>query len=186
MTPDLINECVLGIVLHDMRNGQWQRAFEMGFTEEHLRLLKNPANVRKLLYAPVRWVKVIVYTDLLDGLLKRADEIEKESVEIDQMLELGASGKMMAQVFGLTHQDIAFRKRLLLVPKKRGRWPEISEEQNHVLWREWKALIAQDRLDTFNPRGMAKACMKLAQKHKLPMAMIWQAIEDWLEITLPG
>ena len=186
MASQILNQFIMAQVLYDLRNGQLRRALALGFTEQDLRLLNDPEKVSALFNAPVLWVNARVDSKLLQRLIEQARKSQEEMGQVDQMLILGASSKMIAQVFGLNHREIAFRKRLLTIQKKQGRWPEITEEQNHQLWREWKAQIAQEQLDPENAMEMAKVCMRLSQTHQIPMAMIWQSIEDWLEIDLSG
>jgi len=185
MTDNLLNRFVLSQALDDLRDGKLRRVLSMGFTEETLSLFKDPEHVRQLFDAPICWVNVTVNPNLLKRALEWEKDYQKEIEEVDLMLKLGASSKMIVEIFGLTYREVAFRRRMLPLEQKQGRWPEITEAQNHELWRDWKAQIAQDCLDTSNIRDMAKVCMLLSQRHQIPMAMIWQAIEDWLEIDPP-
>lgn len=183
MSRQPINQAVIAQILFDLRNGQLRRSLDMGFTKEDIRLLQDPEMVSVLLNTPVRWVSVIVDSDVMHRLLNRVQNTEKEIAIIDEMLRRGASSKMIAEIFGLNPSEVSFRKEVLEVEKKQGRWQEISEELNHKIWHEWKAKIKQYQLDPNNIVDMAKVCMILAKDHDTPMAMIWQAIEKWMEIS---
>lgn len=183
MSRQPLNQAIIAQVLFDLRNGQLRRSLEMGFTEEDIRLLKDPELVSVLLNTPVRWSTVKVDCDVMRRLLNRVQDSDKEIAIIDLMLNLGASSKMIADVFGLDQREIAFRKRVLNIEKKQGRWSEVSDEQNHHLWREWKTKIEQYQLDIHDPMDMAKVSMILAQKHDIEMAKIWQAMQDWISET---
>lgn len=180
-----INQAVISQVLFDLRNGQLRRSLEMGFSEEDIRLLKDPEMVSVLLNTPVRWSTVKVDSEVMRRLLLRVRDSDKEIAIIDWMLKLGASSKMISDVFGLDQREVAFRKRVLDIDKKQGRWQEITDQQNHQLWREWKAKIEQYQLDMQNLMDMAKICIILAKTHEIPMAMIWQAMEKWISEAHP-
>lgn len=181
MAEHPLNQYVISQVLFDLRNGQLRRSIELGFSEDDIRALKDPKKMSILLNTPVRWVDAKVDANVVHRLWKRIEEFDKEIYIIDEMLKLGASSKLISDVFGLEQREVAFRKRILEIEKKQGRWSEMPEEQNHQIWREWKAKIEQYKLDMSNMMDMAKVCMILAKKHDIPMAMIWQSIEKWVE-----
>jgi hypothetical protein len=181
-----MNQAVIAQVLFDLRNGQLRHSLEMGFTQEDIRLLKDPQQISFLLNTPVRWATARVDTDVLRRLQQRAQDSGKEISVIDQMLRLGASSKMISDVFGLNQREVAFRKRVLDLDKKQGRWSEISEQQDHELWRQWDGKVKQYDLDIRDPMDMAKLCMVLARVSQIPMAMIWQAMEKWIEEASHG
>lgn len=180
MSRQPLNQAVIAQVLFDLRNGQLRRSLEMGFTQEDIRLLQDPELISFLLNTPVRWTTARVDTDVLRRLLQRVHDNGKEISIIDQMLRLEASSKMISDVFGLNQREVAFRKRVLDLDKKQGRWQEITEQQDHQLWREWDAKVKQYHLDVHDLMDMAKLCMVLAQASQIPMAMIWQAMEKWI------
>lgn len=180
MSRHPLNQAVIAQVLFDLKNGQLRRSLDLGFDEEDIRQLKDPEWVSMLLNTSVRWSTVIVHSDVLKRLKNRTQDSEKEIAMIDTMLRLGASSKMIADVFGLNQREVAFRKRVLDIEKKQGRWQEITEEQDHQLWREWKKKIEQYQLNQHDLMDMAKVCMILAKTHEIPMAMIWQAMEKWI------
>lgn len=181
MSSQPVNQAILSQFLGDQRNGQFRRSQEVGFTEKHIRLLQDKKRVELLESTPVRWTVVRVDPNILDRLLECADKAEKEIAILDAMLKLGASSQMIADIFGYNQRDIAFRKRVLEIDKKQGRWQEVTEEQNHELWHKWKAKIAQYQLDIENLTDMAKVCMILAKNSGIPMAMIWSAMRKWME-----
>lgn len=182
MSGHPLNHYVISQVLFDLRNGQLKSSIELGFSEEDIRLLKDPKKMSVLLNTSVRWVNAKVDPNVIHRLWNRIEDHDKEIYIIDEMLKLGASSKLISDVFGLDQREVAFRKRVLDIEKKQGRWPEITEEQSHQLWHEWKTKIDQYHLDIHNLMDMAKVCMVLARKHDIPMAMIWQAIEQWIVV----
>jgi len=181
MSRQPINQAIISQLINDLRNGQLRRSLDMGFTEEDIRLLQDPERVSLLLDTPVRWSIVKVDSAIMRRLFNRVHDTEKEIAIIDEMLKLGASSQMIADVFGFNQREVAFRKRVLEIDKKQGRWQEVTEAQNHELWHKWKAKIEQYQLDQDNLVDMAKVCMILAKTSDIPMAMIWGAMKKWME-----
>lgn len=182
MSGHPINQAIIAQLLFDLRNGQLRRALDMGFSEEDLTLLQDPEMLSVLVNSSVRWSTVSVNAEVMHRLLSRVKDSDKEIQMIDLMLKYGASSKLLAEAFGLDPREVALRKRVKGIDKKQGRWQEITEEQDHLLWREWQAKIQQYQLDKHDALDMAKVCMILSKKHGIQMAMIWQAMEKWIEM----
>lgn len=181
MSRQFLNQAVISQLLSDLRNGQLRSSLDMGFTEEDIRLLQDPERVSLLSSTSVKWVAVKVIREVMRGLLNRVTDLEKETLILDEMIRRGASSKMISDLFGLNPRDVAFRKKVLQIDAKQGRWKELEEETHHQIWRDWQAKIKQYQLDIHNMMDMAKVCMILAKDYQVPMAMIWQAMEKWLE-----
>lgn len=181
MSQHPLNQAVIAQVLYELRIGQLRRSLAMGFSEEDLQALKNQDKVSLLVNTHVPWCEIKVNQTVLKRLLYQVNDSDQEIALIDMMLRLDASSKMISDVFGLNQREVALRRNLLALDKKHGRWPILTEAQEHDLWRQWKKMIDELALDTQHPLGMAKACMLLAQQNELPMASIWSAIEKWLE-----
>jgi hypothetical protein len=114
----------------------------MGFGEEELDALKHPALISVLANANVSWCSVSVNREVLRRLLSQAQDVEKEIATVDRMLRLGASTEMVSRFYGLTHQEVALRREILGLPKRKGRHPVLDEEQDTELWRRWKAVTS--------------------------------------------
>jgi len=125
---------------------------------------------------------VSINVDVMRRLLGHVKDSDNEIQMIDLMLKYGASSKLLAEAFGLDPREVALRKRIKGIDKKQGRWQEITEEQDHALWHEWQDKIKQYQLDKHDALDMAKVCMILSKKHGIQMAMIWQAMEKWIEM----
>jgi len=179
MSRQPFNQAAIAQVNLNLQNGQLKSSLAMGFDVEDIRDLRHPEVLSSLLNTPVQWVQGVVDKDVLKRLIARAKDSEKEIAIIDEMLRREASSEMITDVFGLTPSEVAFRKALLKIDKKQGRWPEIDEKTNHIIWREWKNKVEQYQLDTNNPMDMAKVCLVLANDHKMPMAMIWHSMKEW-------
>ena len=140
--PNPLNQAVIAQALYDLRNGQLRRCKAMGFGEEELDALKHPALISVLANASVSWCSVSVNREVLRRLLKQAQDVEKEIATVDRMLRLGASTEMVSRFYGLTHQEVALRREVLGLPKRKGRHPVLDEEQDTELWRRWKAITS--------------------------------------------
>lgn len=121
--PHPLNQAVIAQALYDLRNGQLRRCKLMGFGEEELDALKHPALISVLANANVSWCSVTVNREVLRRLLKQAQDVEKEIATVDRMLRLGASTEMVSRFYGLTHQEVALRREILGLPKRKGRHP---------------------------------------------------------------
>lgn len=182
--PHPLNQAVVTQALHDLRNGQLRRCLSMGFGERELDVLKQPALVALLANARVPWCSVKVDRDILWRLVRQMDKIEQEIATVDRMLRLGASTEMVSQYFGLTHQEVALRRDILGLPKRRGRHPVLSEEQETTLWHQWKSAIDQRSIVLHDDAAMLELTMDLAESLSLPMSVLWAAIRSWIEQDL--
>jgi len=176
-----LNQAVISQLLSDLRQGVLRRSLDMGFTEDDLRLLRDQDKVEVLLNTAVSWLDVKVNLDVVRRLISRVHQNHQEVVLIDQALEMGASSRMIADLFGLNQREVAFRKRMLNIDEKRGRWQELAEEQDHQLWRQWKEMVKNYHLDIHDQMDMLKICMVLSRASDIPLAMVWQAQERWLD-----
>jgi len=177
-----LNQAVISQLLSDLRQGILRRSLDMGFTEDDLRLLRDQDKVEVLLNTAVSWLDVKVNLDVVRRLISRVHQNHQEIVLIDLALEMGASSRMIADLFGLNQREVAFRKRMLNIDEKRGRWQELAEEQDHQLWRQWKEMVKNYHLDIYDQMDMLKVCMVLSRASDIPLAMVWQAQERWIDV----
>lgn len=162
-SPHPLNQAVIAQALHDLRNGQLRRCKAMGFGEDELDALKHPAQVSVLLNASVSWCSVTINRDVLRRLLMQAQDVEKEIATVDRMLRLGASTEMVSRFYGLTHQEVALRREILGMPKRKGRHPVLDESQDTELWRRWKVLAAQQNPSTNDEASLLRIAMDLSE-----------------------
>lgn len=130
----------------------------------------------------MRWSTVSINAEVMHRLLSRVKDSDKEIQMIDLILKYGASSKSLSEAFELAPREVALRKWIKGIDKKQGRWQEITEEQEHLLWRKWQDKIKQYQLDKHDELDMAKVCMILSKKHGIQMAMIWKTMEKWIEV----
>lgn len=182
--PHPLNQAVIAQALHDLRNGQLRRCKAMGFGEEELDALKHPALVSVLINATVSWCSVSVNREVLKRLLNQVHDVEQEIATVDRMLRLGASTEMVSKFFGLTHQEVALRRDILGLPKRKGRHPVLDEAQDMALWEHWKAGVGQRGIALDDDMAMLTLSMDLAETMCLPMSVIWATIRGWIDQDL--
>lgn len=180
-SPHPLNQAVIAQALHDLRNGQLRRCKAMGFGEDELDALKHPAQVSVLLNASVSWCSVTINRDVLRRLLMQAQDVEKEIATVDRMLRLGASTEMVSRFYGLTHQEVALRREILGMPKRKGRHPVLDESQDTELWRRWKVLAAQQNPSTNDEASLLRIAMDLSESMALPLSVVWSTIKSWID-----
>jgi hypothetical protein len=182
--PHPLNHAVIIQVLHHLRHGQLLRCKAMGFSHQELAALKQPALISILLDAPVLWCQVTVNHEVLQHLLHHADDIEQEITAIDRMLRLGASTEMVGTFYGLTHREVALRRDILGLPKRKGRPLLLSEAQEATLWQSWQAAVKERDITHSDDKAMLDLTLALAEKFNLPAAVIWAAVRRWREQSL--
>lgn len=182
--PHPLNQAVIAQALHDLRNGQLRRCKAMGFGEQELDALKHPALVSVLINATVPWCSVRVNSEVLKRLLRQVADVEQEIATVDRMLRLGASTEMVSKFFGLTHQEVALRRDILGLPKRKGRHRVLSEEQDVQLWEHWKPAIEQRGIAFNDDMTMLDLTLDLAEELGFPASVIWSAIHSWIEQDL--
>lgn len=179
-----LNQAVIAQALHDLRNGQLRRCQAMGFGDQELEVLKQPALVSMLANASVAWCSVSVNREVLQRLLQQVSDVEQEVASVDRMLRLGASTEMVGMFYGLSHQEIALRRNILGLPKRRGRYPTLDEAQDSDLWKQWKAECTRRGADTEDDLAMLALAMDLAERMDIPLSVVWVAIQHWIEERL--
>ena len=180
-TSHPLNQAVIAQALYDLRNGQLRRCKAMGFGEAELDALKHPALISVLANASVSWCSVTVNREVLQRLLNQAQDVEKEIATVDRMLRLGASTEMVSRFYGLTHQEVALRREILGLPKRKGRHPVLDEAQDTALWQQWKAGVMERGIALDDEVAMLTLTMDLAEAMTLPMSVIWSAIRNWVD-----
>ncbi|HBN8507685.1 DUF2857 domain-containing protein [Pseudomonas aeruginosa] len=180
-TPHPLNQAVIAQALHDLRNGQLRRCKAMGFGDDDLDALKHPGLISVLVNASVSWCSVSINREVLRRLLAQALDVEKEIATVDRMLRLGASTEMVSRFYGLTHQEVALRREILSLPKRKGRHPVLDETQDTELWQRWKVLTAQQPVGRTDEASLLAAAMDLAEGMALPLSVVWATIKSWVD-----
>ena len=97
------------------------------------------------------------------------------------MLRLGASTEMVRRCYGLTHQEVALRREILSLPKRKGRHPVLDETQDTELWQRWKVLTAQQPVGRTDEASLLAAAVDLAEGMALPLSVVWATIKSWVD-----
>jgi len=179
--PHPLNQAVVAQALHDLRNGQLRRCLSMGFSERELEVLKQPTLVALLANAPVPWCTVTVDTAIVQRLVGQMRDFEEEIAAVDRMLRLGASTEMVSKFYGLTHQEVALRREIIGLPKRKGRYAVLSEERDTALWKQWKAALTEREIGLDDQAGLLNVAIDLAEAQSIPVSVIWAAIHSWIE-----
>jgi hypothetical protein len=179
--PNPLNQAVIAQALQDLRNGQLRRCKAMGFGDRELDALKHPALVSVLINATVSWCSVKVNHEVMQRLLRQMDDVEKEIASVDRMLRLGASTEMVSKFYGLTHQEVALRRDILGLPKRKGRHPVLNEEQETELWERWKPAVEQRGAALVDEVAMLELTLSLAEELALPASVIWATVHSWMD-----
>ena len=179
--PHPLNQAVIAQALHDLRNGQLRRCKAMGFGEQELAALKHPALVSVLVNSTVSWCSVTVNRDVLQRLLHRVDDVAKEIAAVDRMLHLGASTEMVSKFYGLTHQEVALRRDVLGLPKRKGRYPVLSEAEDTELWERFKPAVEERGIALDDDGAMLELTLDLAETFGLPASVVWATVRSWID-----
>jgi hypothetical protein len=153
----------------------------MGFGEQDLEVLKQPSLVALLVNARVPWCSVKVNRDILKRLVNQMHDIELEISTVDRMLRLGASTEMVVKYYGLTHQEVALRRDIMGMPRRKGRHPVLSEEQEVKLWRNWELAVSERGFHMDDETLMLAIAMDLAESMVVPLAVIWASLQNWID-----
>lgn len=175
-----LNQAVIAQALHDLHNGQLRRCKAMGFEEADLDALKQPALVSLLVNANVSWCSISVNREVFQRLLKQAQTIERDIAVVDRMLRLGGSSDLVGRYFGLTHQEVAFRREVLGLPKRKGRHAMLDEDQDAELWRRWRAR-QEDLPGQVDDAALLEQAMDLAEGMAAPLSVVWALLKQWTE-----
>jgi hypothetical protein len=179
--PHPLNQAVIAQALHDLRNGQLRRCKAMGFGEQELDALKHPALVSVLANSTVSWCSVTVNRDVLQRLLRQVDDVAREIAAVDRMLRLGASTEMVSKFYGLTHQEVALRRDVLGLPKRKGRYPVLNEAEDTALWERFKPAVDERQIALDDDRTMLDLTLDLAEALALPASVIWATVRSWID-----
>lgn len=182
--PHPLNQAVIAQVLHDLRNGQLRKARSLGFSDEDLEALKNPATASVLANAGISWCSVAVNRHVMRNLVGQVKDVERETLEVDRLLRLGASTELITRFFGLSHQEIGFRRAVLGLAGRKGRHPVLTEQQDADLWEAWSAELKKRDVAKGDETAMLTVAADLAEATEIPLAVIWSAIQGWISERL--
>jgi hypothetical protein len=73
------------------------------------------------------------------------------------------------------------RRDILGLPKRQGRHPALEADQDAKLWIRWKAICTERKVQTSNDQSLLDAAMVLSEDMAIPLAMVWSAIQSWVD-----
>lgn len=117
----------------------------------------------------------------MQRLLSQWGDVQEEIQVIDRLLRLGASTELISRFYGLTHQEIAVRRGVLGLPKRKGRHPVLTEEQDCDLWNRWSETVKERGIALTDETAMLGIAADLAENMSLPISVIWSAIGRWID-----
>ena len=181
MSSHPLQQAVITQTLYDVLHGQVRRAESWGFPPAALEALKNPASASLLANTQVPWCHVRVNGPVVLRLLDRERYLEQERETIVRMLKLGASTEMVNEFYGLTHEEVALRRQMIGLPERRGRWPVLTEAEDRALWERWSPSVKTRTINVQDDTAMLTLAMELAEEQKLPLAVVWSTIRNWID-----
>jgi hypothetical protein len=105
----------------------------------------------------------------------------REVEEIDRLLRLGASTDIIGEFYGLTHQEIALRRTVIGLPKRKGRYRVLSDDESADLWHRCSATVQRENIDPQDKKAMLRMATDMAEQMELPISVIWSTISTWVE-----
>ena len=93
---------------------------------------------------------------------------------------------MISQRFALTHQEMALRRDALGLPRCKGRYPTLSEEQEAALWRDWQTAVAERGIPLDDEDALLEWAAEEVESQDLSLAVVWAAMQDWIAQKLAG
>ena len=141
----IFNQALVTLVLQEASEGKMQRCKSLGFTPDLVLRLQSlaPTKLHKVVSSPYLWIKPSIDPRALELILDKIDRDEELERLINRAIKLGATTPMLNIFFGLSHTEVAERRRTLQVQSRTGRLPALSNEQRHAVWERWVALVQQ-------------------------------------------
>lgn len=159
MIPSL-NHAVLTEALYALKEGDFRHCKTLGFTFDKMNSL-NQLTLDQLFIisrASDQFISVTIHHDAFQQILALSRQEIQRQQQMNRAIRLGASITLLSQYFGLTSNEICFRRRLLGIVVPMGRPPVPDEETDAEIWRRW-------------------------QKHRVENLLSFEALEVMMQIT---
>lgn len=181
-----LNLAVINLILDGLRNGELGRCKALGFRDADLRALgsANQSGISVLASSAVPWYRLEVDGTIVQRLLEQGHRSEEDDRMIGRAIRLGATVPMLHECYGLNHREVALRRSWLNLPRRRGRWPDLTEAQERSLWERWVQLTRENPVDLDDCRAKLDIAMLLAEEAPegtVSIAMIWTKLHEWIE-----
>lgn len=159
MIPSL-NHAVLTEALYALKEGDFRHCKTLGFTFDEMNSL-NQLTLDQLFIisrASDQFISVTIHHDAFQQILALSRQEIQRQQQMNRAIRLGASITLLSQYFGLTSNEICFRRRLLGIVVPMGRPPVPDKETDAEIWRRW-------------------------QKHRVENLLSFEALEVMMQIT---
>nr|WP_277395952.1 DUF2857 domain-containing protein [Pantoea ananatis] len=169
-------------LLMDIKCGNIRRCESMGLSVEEIRVLSG-LSLDELHY--IGQSKVSVLDVKLNHenfwlILNQARNEQARMLMIDRALELGGSMELMDKYFGMSPSDVSSRRRLMGIESRQGRTQSLTEEQDALLWNEWK----NAGIESPESHKALEAMMLAAELHGLSLTAVWTKVCQWCREAL--
>jgi hypothetical protein len=116
-----------------------------------------------------------------DDFVRVVTAIRRQALRINPFdLATGATD-ILGEFYGLTHQEVALRRMVIGLPKRKGRHRALSDEESSELWRRCSTTVRQEHIDPQDKPAMLRMAADMAEQMTLPLAVIWNALRDWIK-----
>jgi len=168
---------ILSSLLMDIKCGNIRRCESLGLSVEEIRALSG-LSLDELHYIGQSKVSVLDVTFNHENfwlILNQARNEQARMLMIDRALELGGSMELMDKYFGMSPSDVSSRRRLMGIESRQGRTQSLTEEQDALLWADWK----NAGLSSPDSHPALEAMMLAAEFHGLSLTAVWTRVCQW-------
>ncbi|QAB32067.1 DUF2857 domain-containing protein [Pantoea ananatis] len=168
---------ILSSLLMDLKSGNIRRCESLGLSVEEIRALSG-LSLDELHYIGQSKVSVLDVKFNHENfwlILNQARNEQARMLMIDRALELGGSMELMDEYFGMSPSDVSSRRRLMGIESRQGRTQSLTEEQDALLWNEWK----NTGLESPDSHKALEAMMLAAELHGLSLTAVWTKVCQW-------
>ncbi|MFJ5299245.1 STY4526/YPO1902 family pathogenicity island replication protein [Pseudomonas sp. NPDC088368] len=186
-----LNAAIIDQVLHQLRNGEVRRCFEMGLDPEILNLLQIPGSASVLINASVTWCHVAVDQEMVKRLLSNKERSDEEARIVQRALRLGATTPMLQEFFGMSPQEVSMQRIMAGVPGKPGRNRDLPDDT--PLWHRFVKLMEENGANHLDANALLDVAMLLTEEINAPLdadtpaagdrislGLVWSKIQQWL------
>lgn len=167
-------------IVMKLKAGKIRHIESMGLTLDEIQAL-DKLTVEDLYYlvnTPVPFLTLNINHCNLNTMLKQARQEQERIKYINRALALQGSIELMQHFFGLTAIEVSSRRRLVGIVAKQGRNINPTEEQELLIWQQWKIAHIQN-IDSLEA---LEVMMDIAEQQKIPLAVVWSLTKEWSAI----
>jgi hypothetical protein len=76
---------------------------------------------------------------------------------------------------------VALRRDILGLPKRKGRHPVLTEEQDTLLWQRWRPAVEKRGIALDDDVALLDLTLALSEEFGLPASVIWTTTRGWID-----